>query len=139
MRVLITGATGFVGGHVAEACLRKGWQVTALARPSSDTAWLEGQGALVVRCDPADGGCLRRAVAEADVLVNCAAKVGDWGPPAEFKKANVDNLRVLLDACKGQALSRFVHLSTLGVYAFRHHYGTDETTPPAPKHHDAYS
>src|SRR4051794_10097799 len=139
MRVLITGATGFVGGHVVEACQRRGWQVTALARPSSDTGPLESQGVAVVRCDPADVACLRRAVTEVDVLVNCAAKIGDWGPHADYIKANVDHLRVLLDACKGQALSRFIHLSSLGVYAARHHYGTDETAPLPAGHRDGYS
>jgi nucleoside-diphosphate-sugar epimerase len=138
MRILITGATGFVGGHLVEACQRRGWQVTALARPESDTKALETAGVTVVRCDPADGA-LRRAITEIDVLVNCAAKIGDWGPHEDYIKANVDNLRVLLDACKGQALSRFIQLSSLGVYAARHHYGTDESTPPAASHRDGYS
>lgn len=139
MRLLITGATGFVGGHLVEACLRKNWSVTALARPSSDTRELEKLGVSIARCDPTDAACLRKAVTEIDVVVNCAAKIGDWGPHDDYIKANVDNLRILLDACKGQALSRFVHLSSLGVYAARHHHGTDESTPAADNHRDGYS
>src|SRR5436190_4224536 len=139
MRILITGATGFVGGHLVEACQRRGWQVTALARPSSDTKALEAAGVAVVRCEPTDAAALRRAVTEIDVVVNCAAKIGDWGPHDDYIKANVDNLRVLLDACKGQALTRFIQISSLGVYAAKNHYGTDETTPPASKHRDGYS
>src|SRR5262245_29977447 len=108
MRILITGATGFVGGHLVEACQRRNWQVAALARPSSDTRALEEKGVAVVRCEPTDAAGLRRAVTEIDVLVNCGAKIGDWGPHADYIQANVDNLRILLDACKGQALSRFV-------------------------------
>lgn len=139
MRILITGATGFVGGHLVEACQRKGWHVTALARPSSDTKALEAAGVAVVRCEPTDGAALRNAIAEIDVIANCAAKIGDWGPHEDYIKANVDNLRVLLDACKGQALARFIHLSSLGVYAAKHHHGTDETTPAATSHRDGYS
>jgi nucleoside-diphosphate-sugar epimerase len=139
MRILITGATGFVGGHLVEACQRRGWQVVALARPRSDTKALEAAGVAVVRCEPTDAAALRKAVAEIDAIVNCAAKIGDWGPHEDYIQANVDNLRVLLDACKGQALSRFVHLSSLGVYAAKHHYGTDETTPAATSHRDGYS
>lgn len=139
MRILITGATGFVGGHLVEACQRRNWQITALTRPGSDTANLEKASVAVVRCDPADGAALRRAVTEIDVVVNCAAKIGDWGPHADYIKANVDNLRVFLDACKGQALSRFVHISTLGVYSAKHHHQTDESTPPAASHRDGYS
>jgi nucleoside-diphosphate-sugar epimerase len=139
MRFLITGATGFVGGHVIETCRRRNGYVTALARPESDTKALEVQGVAVVRCDPTDGAGLRRALAEIDVVVHCAARIGDWGPHADYIRANVDNLRVLLDACKGQALSRFIHLSSLGVYAARNHRGTDESTPAAESHRDGYS
>ncbi len=139
MRILITGATGFVGGHLVDACQRRGWHVTALARPSSDTITLEAAGVPVVRCEPTDAAALRRAAHETDAIVNCAAKIGDWGPHADYISANVDNLRILLDACKGQALSRFVHLSSLGVYAAKNHHGTDETTPLATSHRDGYS
>src|SRR5687768_17896619 len=45
---------------------------------------------------------------------HCAAKVGDWGPVADYRKVNVEGLRTLLDACKGQALERVVHMSSLG-------------------------
>ena len=139
MRILITGATGFVGGQLAQACQRKGWQVVALARPSSDVSRLESTGVQILRCDPTDAAGLRNAVTDVDVIVNCGAKIGDWGPHDEYIQANVDNLRVLLDACKGTSLSRFIHISSLGVYAAGHHHGTDETTPPAASHRDGYS
>lgn len=139
MRMAVTGATGFVGGHVIEAARRKGWDVVALARPASDTKALEAESVAVVRCEPTDGPALTAALRDVDVVVNCGAKIGDWGPRDEYVRANVDNLRVLLDACKGQALARFVHVSSLGVYAARHHYGTDETTPAADHHRDGYS
>ncbi|MCI0380159.1 MAG: NAD-dependent epimerase/dehydratase family protein [Gemmataceae bacterium] len=139
MRYLITGATGFVGGHVAEACVRRGKAVTVLARHSSDTAHLQQLGVNILRGELSDPATVRHALQEVDVVIHCAAKVGDWGPAEEYRKVNVDNLRVLLDACKGQALSRFIHVSSLGVYAPRHHYGTDESEPPPPRHRDSYS
>ena len=74
-----------------------------------------------------------------DVVVHCAAKVGDWGPVDEFRKVNVEGLRALLDATLGKPLHRFVHVSTLGVYEARHHYGTDETEPLPDKHIDGYT
>src|SRR5262249_35073728 len=50
-----------------------------------------------------------------------------------------EQLRVLLEACKGLALSRFIHVSSLGVYEGRHHYGSDESVPPPKIHADGYT
>ncbi len=139
MRYLITGATGFVGGHLAERCVRKQHTVHAIARPTSDTRDLDRLGVTIFRGELEDPALLRQALVDVDVVVHCAAKVGDWGPIEEYRKVNVEALRVLLNACKGLALTRFVHLSTLGVYAARHHYGTNETEPPPRTHLDSYS
>lgn len=139
MRFLVTGATGFVGGHVVEACRERDQPVGAVVRPTSNTTELEKLGVTLYRGELNDAALLRSAVTEADVVVHCAGKVGDWGPLEEYRKVNVECLRVLLDACKGQALSRFILISSLGVYAARHHFGTDETEPLPRKHRDGYS
>jgi nucleoside-diphosphate-sugar epimerase len=139
MRFLITGATGFVGGHIAEACVERGWQVVAIARSTSATSILEKIAAIVHRGELTDIQLVRKALEEVDVVVHCAAKVGNWGPLEEYRKVNVEALRVLLEACKGRGLSRWVHMSSLGVYPPRHHYGSDETVPPPKRHRDSYS
>jgi nucleoside-diphosphate-sugar epimerase len=136
---LITGATGFVGGHVAEACVARGTHVRALVRPGSDTHLLESIGVTLQRGDMTDAAAVRQAVEGIDVIVHCAAKVGDWGPVEEYRAVNVEGLRQLLDACKGRPLQRFVHLSSLGVYPIRHHHGTDESEPLPARHMDAYT
>ena len=128
-RFLITGATGFVGGHIAEAFVERGWEVTAIVRAQSDTALLEQLGVTLIRGELNDPQTVSRAVAEVDAVVHCAAKVGDWGPVAAYRQVNVEGLRTLLDMCKGQGLERFIHMSSLGVYASRHHYGTTEAEP----------
>ncbi|HMC88151.1 MAG TPA: NAD-dependent epimerase/dehydratase family protein [Gemmataceae bacterium] len=135
----ITGATGFVGSHVAEACAAKGIAIRTLARPSSDTALLEKLGATILRGELGDRELLRRGLEGAEVVVHCAAKVGDWGPVEEYRAVNVEMLRGLLEICKGLPLKRFVHLSSLGVYAARHHYGTDESEPLPAQHMDGYT
>jgi nucleoside-diphosphate-sugar epimerase len=137
--VLVTGATGFVGSHVAEALARRGDAVRALARAGADTAFLEKFGAAVVRGDLSEPESLKPAVDGADVVVHCAAKVGDWGPVDDFRRVNVEGLRGLFDATLGRPLHRFVHVSTLGVYEARHHYGTDETEPLPERHIDGYT
>jgi nucleoside-diphosphate-sugar epimerase len=139
LRVLITGATGFVGGHVADACVARGYDVRALARSGSDTEHLVKNGVTIFPGDVTDAEAVRKAVEGAEVILHCAAKVGDWGPVDEYRAVNVDGLRHMLEACYKKPLQRFVHISSLGVYAARHHYGTDETVPPPPKHMDGYT
>ncbi len=139
MRYLITGATGFVGGYIAEACVRREQTLTALVRPASNASDLEKLGAILYRGELSDANLVRQAVTEADVIVHCAATCGDWGPIDDYRQVNVEALRVLLEACKGQGLSRFIHMSSLGVYAARHHHGTDEADPLPKAHRDGYS
>jgi nucleoside-diphosphate-sugar epimerase len=136
---LVTGATGFVGSHVAESLAARGDAVRTLAREGSDTSLLDRLGATVVRGDLTDPDAVRRAADGADVVVHCGAKVGDWGPVDEYRKVNVEGLRHLLDAVLGRPLDRFVLVSTLGVYEARHHYGTDETEPLPDHHIDGYT
>ncbi len=139
MRCLITGASGFIGGHIAEACVKRDWQVVAVARPASATTFLDSLGLLTLRGQMSDPAFLNKALDDVDVVVHCAAKVGNWGPVDEYRPVNVDNLRHLLTACKGRSLSRFIHMSSLGVYAPQDYYGADETVPPPARHRDSYS
>jgi nucleoside-diphosphate-sugar epimerase len=136
---LITGATGFVGGHLAEACVARGHKVRAIARPGSDTTLLDKISAEIIRCDLLDNQTVQKAADGADVILHCAAKVGDQGPVDDYRAVNVEGLRALLEACKGKPLRRFVHMSSLGVYEARHHYGTDESEPLPATHLDGYT
>jgi nucleoside-diphosphate-sugar epimerase len=136
---LITGGTGFIGGHMAEAARARGLAVRTLARPGSDTALLERLGVDVCRGDLTDGEAVRKALAGAELVFHCAARVGDSGPLDEYRKVNVDALRLLLDAVAGTPLRRFVHFSSLGVYEARHHHGTDEREPLPEQHIDSYT
>lgn len=139
MTVFITGGTGLVGSHVAEEAVKRGLHVKALAREGSDTKFLESLGVELVRGDLADAAALARGVAGCDLVINCAAKVGDWGSLEEFRELNVVALKILLDAMVAAGTKRFVHVSSLGVYEGRDHFGTDETTPPAANSLDAYT
>jgi nucleoside-diphosphate-sugar epimerase len=137
--IFITGGTGLVGSHAIEEALKRGHVVRALVRPSSDTRWLDQWRVSKVLGDLEDESALRQGVAGADWVFNCAAKVGDWGELDEFRKLNVDSLRLLLDAATEAKIQRFVHVSSLGVYEARNHFGTDEMVPPAINSLDAYT
>ncbi len=136
---LITGATGFVGGHLVEATAKRGWNVRALVRPSGDTSLLQLHNVTLIRGDLTDSGAVREALQGVEVVLHCAAKVGDWGPVEEYRAVNVEALRGLLDDCRAQPIRCFVHFSSLGVYAARHHHGTDENEPLPQHHMDGYT
>jgi nucleoside-diphosphate-sugar epimerase len=137
--IFVTGATGLVGGHVAEEAVNRGYRVRALVRSSSDTRWIDRLGIEKIPGDLEDAAALARGVDGADWVFNCAAKVGDWGTLDEFRRLNVGALRLLLEAASKAGVGRFVHVSSLGVYEGRDHHGTDETVPPAANSLDAYT
>lgn len=137
--LFLTGATGLVGSHVVEEALARGHRVKALVRASSDTRWLDERGVEKVAGDLEDAEALRRGVEGADWVFNCAAKVGDWGSLEEFRRLNVAALKLLLDAASDAKVDRFVHVSSLGVYEGRDHFGTDETVPTAAEALDGYT
>ena len=139
-RLLVTGATGLVGSHVAERANRLGVATRVIVRNPDAATWLSDAGVEVVAGDMTDSESLCRAVQGVTVVVHCAAKVGDWGPVEDYRDVNVKGLEALIDvACENGSLKRFVHISSLGVYAARDHYGTDETEAPDREGIDGYT
>lgn len=112
MTVLVTGATGLIGGHVVEALRRRSLAARALVRPGEAVGRLEGLGVEIVRGDLADAKSLPAAVAGVERVLHCAARTGPWGPEAEYRAANVSGLSALLEAALAAGARRFVHLSS---------------------------
>jgi nucleoside-diphosphate-sugar epimerase len=138
--LLITGATGLVGSHVAEQARDLGLNVRALVRPGADSKLLQSWGVELAFGELDAPDSLAAACRDVTVVVHCAAKVGDWGPVDEFRRVNVDGTRSLLDAALASgSLRRWVQISSLGVYAGGDHYGTDEATPPTTDGIDGYT
>ncbi|MBA3312401.1 MAG: NAD-dependent epimerase/dehydratase family protein [Planctomycetota bacterium] len=138
--VLVTGATGLVGSHVAERLRQLNVQTRAIVRSNADTSLLRSWGVEIVPGDLTDSASLASAAEGVTVVIHCAAKVGDWGPVEDYRKVNVEGLAGLLDAVQRPGvLKRFVHISSLGVYEARDHHGTDETTPPSLSGIDGYT
>lgn len=139
-RVLVTGATGLVGSHVAERAVQQGLATRVIAREPAAAGWLDDLGVEVVCGDMTDAESLRRAVAGVSVIVHCAAKVGDWGRVEDYRQINVRGVESLLDVAEATGdLKRFVHISSLGVYEARDHHGTDETEDPDREGIDGYT
>jgi nucleoside-diphosphate-sugar epimerase len=129
--LLVTGAAGLVGSHLARRAAAAGYEVQAMVRANSDRRLLEGVPVRYVEADLSRPETASPALAEADVVVNCAAHVGDWGPAELYRAINVVALEhMILAARQHGRLRRWVQISSLGVYPVRHHHGTDESTPP---------
>jgi len=113
---LVTGATGLLGGHIAERLVQRGERVRAFVRPSSDTRFLETLGVEFVTGDLTDPAACERAVEGVSTVFHAAAKVGDWGPWSEFQAACLDATERLARAALAQGVSRFVHISSTSAY-----------------------
>lgn len=122
MSVLVTGASGFLGGRLAEVLARQGEQVTVLVRPTSDlrhlSAFLSGP-IRVVTGSLTESASLLEAVRSATVIFHCAAASTDWSRMSVYTESNVSGTQMLLDAARHAIrLRRFVHVSTTDVYGY---------------------
>jgi dihydroflavonol-4-reductase len=120
MKVFLTGATGFVGHHVAKALAAEGADLRLLVRKSSNLRNLEGIRGETVVGDLAEPESLRSAVNACDVIVHVAADYRLWIPdPAAMLRANVDGTRELLRLAYQAGIKRFVYTSSVATMRFR--------------------
>jgi nucleoside-diphosphate-sugar epimerase len=113
---IVTGATGFLGGHLAHQLVQRGEPVRALVRASSDTRRIDSLGVEFAVGDLTDPGFVRDALRDGSVVYHCAAKVGDWGPWSEFESQTVLATRNVVDACLANPIERLVHVSSVAAY-----------------------
>jgi len=130
--VLVTGATGFVGWHVARELLLRGERVRGLVRDParSAKALTELQGIETVVGDLRDEDSLARAVEGCGAVYHIAADYRLWAPrPEEMYRSNVDGTRSLLAAAKRAGVERCVYTSTVGCIGMRKGDLGSEDTP----------
>ena len=121
MKVLVTGATGFTGGHLAQQLAGRGDEVRALVRSRSrerfDRSPLPGRGVTGVDGDLMDAASVSRAVEGVDVVYHIAATYREAGQPdAAYRAINVEGTRHVLEAAVSAGVNRVVHCSTGGVH-----------------------
>jgi nucleoside-diphosphate-sugar epimerase len=114
---LLTGASGFIGGHLATRLVREGRRVRCLVRASSDASRLEQLGVELALGDLTDADSLVRAARGASHVLHCGALVSDWATTREIARVNVGGTRKLLQAAAGASVRRFVHFSSTDVYS----------------------
>jgi nucleoside-diphosphate-sugar epimerase len=111
--ILITGATGFLGRNLCEYLAGQGYCLRALARPSSDTSFLEALGVEVAGGDVADAEAVSAAMQGCDYVIHAAAHFRLWGPPPPFVQTNVEGTRHVLEAALAVGVKKFIHISTI--------------------------
>jgi dihydroflavonol-4-reductase len=118
MRVFLTGATGFIGSHVARALRARGDSLCCLCRPTSHRADLEDPSIDWVVGDLTDRDSLRRAMTGVEVVFHCAADYRLYArEPAEIYRSNVDGTQNVLDLAAELGVSRIVYTSSVGTLA----------------------
>ena len=116
MKVLVTGATGFLGGALARRLHSMGWDVTAAGRSQGGLAELHSQGVQTVQADLADGQAILRACKDQEIIFHCGAFSSPWGKSTEFYTANVLGTENVIRACMENQVKRLVYVSTPSIY-----------------------
>jgi len=113
---LLTGATGFLGSHLARRLAAEGRPLRALVRPGTDLQRIPPEVSEVVWGGFDEPEALGRATAGADVVFHTAARVAAAGTRAQFHTDNVLATEALLEAAQAAGVRRFVHVSSAGIY-----------------------
>jgi nucleoside-diphosphate-sugar epimerase len=120
MKVLITGATGLLGGHLLHELQQRGEQIRALVLPTENAEQLLAQGVEVVRGDVTDASTLAPAVKDIEAVIHLAGMMGVWRPIEDYRLVNVTGSENLYRAAEGAGVRRFVHTSSHTVYGLGH-------------------
>ena len=114
MRVLVTGATGFVGGNLARELWTQGYEVRALVRPGSNTLTIDDTGVEKVEGDILDRDSIRRAVEGCKAVFHCAAAYTFWSRnPQGVRRANVEGTVNMVESATAAGVDRIVYTSTV--------------------------
>ena len=120
MQAFVTGATGFLGSHVARVLCEQGAKLRLLVRATSNLKNLQGLPAETVTGDLRDPGSLGKAMAGCDTVFHVAADYRLWvRDPQEMYRSNVDGTRALLEAARRINVRRLVYTSSVATIGFR--------------------
>jgi dihydroflavonol-4-reductase len=131
LKAFVTGATGFLGAHVARVLAEQGADLRLLVRSTSDLRNIEGLKADRVTGDLRSAPSLEKAISGCDVVFHVAADYRLWvTDPEQMYRANVEGTRALLEAARKNGVRRVVYTSSVATMGFTSN-GTvaDENSP----------
>ena len=119
MRAFVTGATGFLGSHVARVLAEQGADLRLLVRRTSNLRNLEGLKAETATGDLRDAASLEKAISGCDTLFHVAADYRLWvRDPEEMFRSNVEGTRAILEAARKNGVKRVVYTSSVATIGF---------------------
>jgi dihydroflavonol-4-reductase len=119
MPIFVTGATGFLGSHVARVLAEQGAQLRLLVRPTSNLKNLEGLNAETATGDLRDAASLEKAMAGCEVVFHVAADYRLWvRDPAEMYRSNVEGTKAILEAARKNSVRCVVYTSSVATVGF---------------------
>lgn len=129
MTVLVTGAAGFLGGHVTDLLLARGERPRVLIRPGESLRSVAGARLDIRSADIGDRAAAEAALTGVDRVLHCAARTGPWGQDADYHRTNVQALKTLVEAALAAGVRRFVHVSSITVHGNDVRGEADEDAP----------
>jgi dihydroflavonol-4-reductase len=133
MKTFVTGATGFLGSHVARVLAAQGAELRLLVRPTSNLKNLERLRAEAATGDLRDPASLEKAMSGCETVFHVAADYRLWvRDPQEMYRSNVDGTRAILEAARKNSVRRVVYTSSVATMGFtRNGHPADEDSPVA--------
>jgi dihydroflavonol-4-reductase len=113
MRVLVTGATGFIGSHLCRALLAAGYRTRALIRPTSSLALIEDLGLEFVTGDLLDPASLVAAMHDIEIVIHCGAEVGGWRDRESMVASHLVGTENILQAVARSGVRRLLYTSSV--------------------------
>lgn len=136
MKVLVTGATGFIGANLVRELLKQGYAVKALVREGSDHRNIDGLNIEVVHGDLREKESLNKALSGCDVLFHVAASYTLWASnPRAIYETNVNGTENILTVARDKGIRKVVYTSTESTIGINHNgsLGTEEAETPLDK------
>ena len=138
--ILLTGATGFIGGHLARRLAADGLPLRALVRPTSDRAELERLGIELVLGDVTDWRDVCTAVDGCQRVVHLANVYSMWEPdPSIYRRVNVEGTRRVAQAAAEAGVDLFLHVSSVVVFGRPDEVPFHERSAPGPERFSEYA
>jgi nucleoside-diphosphate-sugar epimerase len=135
MKVIVTGASGFIGGHITRYLVSQGIEVSCLVRDTGKTGFIRDLPVRIVTGDITDQNSLQSAFKGMDVIIHTAAKVGDWGNYDEFYQVNVVGTLNVLQASVSNSIQKVVMTGSVSSYGEENFHGLKDESSPYNSHY----